>query len=256
MKPRYLITLLLVVAVLNGFSQTASKLLKDVNEVKVRNIGVIYNKNQVKGYFTFYDYDKADKKNTVYKLNLLDENLNDLGTTEIQGSKDLELQSSAFDGTNFCFKFWNADTKNYELRVYDQEGKEVLTDFLKNGKNGKMGTNMAFNMVGSKEINTTEDNGFILYNYNGDNSSFYISYIDGIKKRMWNTVYETDRKYKGLIPTKFLGANKEMVLTAVLSLDKGMYTFTSHNYLIANDITDGKLLFDISTDFEDVILFP
>lgn len=253
MRKILILTLLFVATIINGFGQGASKLFNEVNEVIVRNIGAIYNKNQVKGYFAFYDYDKANKKNTVYKLNLMDEDLNDLGTTEIEGSKNLELRSSAFDGSNFCFKFWNVDTKSYEMKVYDQQGKEVITNFLKS-KKSSTSADFMYIAIGDKELHTTDGNGFISYEPSG--SSFNVSYIDGIKKKMWNIEYDPERNSKATIPMQFLGANKDMILTAVITLDKGLYSMSTHIYLVANNIADGKVMFNISTHFDDNHIMP
>ena len=62
MKFKLLLIIFLAIFTINGFAQTATKAFNDVKNVTVRNIGIIKKNNIVKGYFTFYEYDKADKK--------------------------------------------------------------------------------------------------------------------------------------------------------------------------------------------------
>ncbi len=107
MKQRIIIILMLFISLESLAQSSASKLFQDVKQVTVRNVGPIKKNGEVKGYYSFYEYDKVDRKTLLFKLNLMDENLNDLGTKEIEGPKTWELVSSGFDGNNFCFKFYD-----------------------------------------------------------------------------------------------------------------------------------------------------
>ena len=66
----------LSICTLPVFSQSATKIFDEVKEITVRNVGVIKKNNEIKGYFSFYEYDKVDKNTILFKLNLMDENLN------------------------------------------------------------------------------------------------------------------------------------------------------------------------------------
>ncbi len=74
MKQKLLLLLFVLVAI-KGFAQDATKVFNEVKDVTLRNVGVIKQNNVIKGYFNFYQFDKADKKNVIYKLNLVDEKL-------------------------------------------------------------------------------------------------------------------------------------------------------------------------------------
>jgi len=130
MKLKLLMVVCLGIFAFKTFGQDAQKVFDDVKNITVRNFGAIKKNNVVKGYFSFYEYDKVDKKTLLFRLNLMDENLNDLGTKDIEGPKDWELISTAYDGNNFCFKFYDEKAKTIELKVYDNEAKEVASNVV------------------------------------------------------------------------------------------------------------------------------
>ena len=72
---------------LQSFAQSGAKVFDEVKQITVRNVGVIKKNNEIKGYFSFYEYDKVDRNTILFKLNLMDENLNQLGTKEIDALK-------------------------------------------------------------------------------------------------------------------------------------------------------------------------
>ena len=245
-----------LIFIIQGNGQNSLKIFKDVKEVKVRSIGVIKTENLVKGYFTFYEYDKADRKHLVYKLALLDENLNELGTKDIEGSKQLLLVSSGYDGKNFCFKFWDENDKTVQLKVYNQEAQEVTSNSMKINYNPNMNMGyQGYSQMVSEELNVAENSGFVDYPYNGDNKGFFVNYVEGSAKRSWSRPYEPEGKSKMMIPS-FLKANDEMVLTAVSKPGKGMYNTKMENYILANRVKDGTVLFDVSVDINENHIVP
>ncbi|HEY8400983.1 MAG TPA: DUF6770 family protein, partial [Cytophagaceae bacterium] len=58
--------------------------LDNVLKVKLRNMGTISTEDdQIKGYYYFYDVEKADKKNNNYMLKISDENLREINSITI-----------------------------------------------------------------------------------------------------------------------------------------------------------------------------
>ncbi|SHN28774.1 DUF6770 family protein [Mucilaginibacter sp. OK098] len=241
---------------LKGFTQNATKAFNEVKNVTVRNIGAITKNNVVKGYFSFYEFDKADKKNVIYKLNLLDENLNDLGTKEITGPKDWELVGSGYDGNNFCFKFYDDKNRTFELKVYDQEAKEVASNILKiNYKPNSNSKYHIYRQMVNPDINIVNNNGFVDYTFNDPNDAFIVSYANGNSQKTWQQTYQPEGKSKFMIPT-FLNGNDEMILTAVARVEKGMYNAKTQHTILANNTKTGDQLFDVSTEFDDNHVVP
>jgi len=256
MKFKLLLIIFLAISATQSFAQNAAKAFSDVKNVTVRNVGIIKKNNIVKGYFTFYEYDKADKKNLVYKLNLVDENLNDLGTKEITGPKDWELVSSGFDGNNFCFKFYDDKKRTFELKVYNQDGVEVVSNPLK--INYKPSSNSKYEMyqqMTNPELNIVESNGFVDYTFNDPNDAFIISYANGSTKNTWQQTYQPEGKSKVMLPT-FLNGNDEVILTAVTRIEKGMYNTKTQHTVLASSAKTGAQLFDVSTEIDDNHVVP
>jgi len=63
-----LLLIFFVFAGIKGFAQEATKVFSEVKDVTLRNVGVIKQNNVIKGYFNFYQFDKADKKWHFWKL--------------------------------------------------------------------------------------------------------------------------------------------------------------------------------------------
>jgi hypothetical protein len=238
-----------------GFAQDATKVFDEVKNVTIRNIGAIKKNNQVKGYFSFYEFDKVDRKTLLFRLNLLDENLNELGTKDIVGPKDWELISSGYDGNNFCFKFWDKKAKTFELKAYDQDAKEVASNTLKINYSPGGGKSLSFSQMVSSELGIIENNGFIDYTFNDKNDAFFISYVNGNTQKTWQQAYEPEGKSKLMLPT-FLNGNNNMVLTGVARIEKGMYNTKTEHSVIANSTKDGGQLFELSTEFGDNHVIP
>ena len=255
MKLKLLMLVCLGFFTLKTFSQDAPKVFDDVKSITVRNFGAIKKNNVIKGYFSFYEYDKVDKKTLLFRLNLLDENLNDLGTKDIEGPKDWQLISTAYDGNNFCFKFYDEKAKTMELKVYDNQANEVassVVDLSYKPSNGKL---QAYNELASHEVNAVENNGFVDYIFNDPNDAFIINYANGTTKKTWQQTYEPDGKSKLMVPN-FLAADDEILLTAVSRIEKGLGNNKTDNSVLATNIKNGSQLFDIPTQFDDNYVVP
>ena len=238
-----------------GFGQDVSKAFDGVKDITLRNIGVIKKNNVIEGYFSFYEFDKVDRKTVLYRLNLVDANLNDLGAKDILGPKEWELVSSGFDGNNFCFKFWDEKTKTIELKVYDQQAKEISSSTIKVNYKPTGGDYQKYSSMATPEINIANNNGFVDYVFNDPNNAFIVSYINGNTKKVWQQTYEPEGKSKVMIPG-YLNANDDVILTGVSRVEKGMYNTKTDHSILANSTADGHVLFDMSTEFGDNHVVP
>lgn len=248
MKLKLLFTAL-VCSALQGMSQDASKVFDEVKNVTIRNSGIIEKNNVVKGYYNFYEFDKVDRKTRLFKLNLMDENLNSLGTKEIEGPKEWELISVGFDGNNFCLKFWDEKAKAFEMKVYDQQAKEINSVSTEiNYKPSSMKYNTFHSSV-SPELNIVGNNGFVNYTFNEPNDAYIISYVGTTVQKSWEQTYEPEGKSKIMLPN-YLNGNSEIILTAVTRVERGLYTVNTQNLMVANSVKDGRQLFEMSMEFD------
>ena len=166
----------------------------------------------------------------------------------------MELLSSAFDGKYFCFKFWDDDANTLQMKVYDQQGEEVVSN-VENTKYAPTNKNNYFYQAVNPELSVIENGGFINYSFHGDDKGFFVNYADGNTKRTWSKAYEPANKYKIMQPA-FIGGNQSMVLTAVSIVGKGDNGAKGGNFLLASDPKDGSVLFDISTDIQGNFIMP
>ena len=247
------IFLLFFTAAINA--QNGSKIFEEVKNVTVRNVGAIKKNNEVKGYFSFYEYDKASKGTLLFKLNLMDENLNNLGTKEIEGPKGWELISSGFDGNNFCFKFYDPKAKTFELKVYDQQAKEVISNELERNYGMSSNKYKMYQQYENPELSILPENGFVNYTFNEENDGFFTTYVNGNPKKQWSHAYETDGKFKIMIPA-FLGGNSEFLLTFITKVNKGMYTSSTENTLLATRTGNGSKVFEIPMEINEHFVVP
>jgi len=237
------------------YGQAAQKILEGVKEVQVHNIGAIRSAGVVKGYFSFYEYDKADKHSLIYKLSLTDENLNPLGTKDIIGSDKKLLLSSAYDGKNFCFKFWDNDENTIEMKVFNQQGEELASN-VENTKYEPTNMNNFFYQAVDPELSVIDNGGgFINYSFYPENKGFFVNYVDGTTKRKWNKAYDPGHGYKIIQPT-FIGADQTIILTAVSIIGKGDNGERGGNFLLASDPKNGAEVFNVSTDGQGSFMSP
>lgn len=254
MKQKIFLILAIVFSI-NTYAQNASKIFNEVKDITIRNVGVIKKNNEIKGYFSFYEYDKVDRNTILFKLNLMDENLNELGSKEIEGPKTWELVSTGFDGNNFCFKFYEPKEKLITLKVYNQEAKEVLSQDIDLNYTGNSYKYKMYRQYENPELNIIPDNGFVNYTFNEENSGFFTTYVNGATKKRWSRSYEPNEEFKLMTPT-FLGGNSEMLVTFITKVNKGMYTSSTASVIYAQSTGSGNKVFETSANIQNKFIVP
>jgi hypothetical protein len=254
MKQKLFCIALLLLSI-EGFAQDVTKTFDEVKKVTVRNIGTIKKNNVIKGYFCFYEFDKIDHKNRLYKLNLMDENLNDLGTKQIEGPKNWELVGSGFDGNNFCFKFWDEKAKEFDVKVYDQQANEIASNTIDINYNYHSQKATTFTQSVSQDVNILENNGFVDYTFNDSNDAFIVNYYTTSIQKSWQQPYQPEGKSKLMMPT-FLAGNSDMILTGVARIERGLYNMKTQHSVLGTDTKSGRVLFDLPTQFDGNFVVP
>src|SRR5688572_22934025 len=90
-----------------------------IKSVQLSNLSTITENGEVKGYYMFYMLDKAARKENLYALAILDNNLKQTHYVEFKKSSDIMLLASSFNGTHFCFSFMDPSEKTLTYEVYD-----------------------------------------------------------------------------------------------------------------------------------------
>jgi hypothetical protein len=76
-----------------SFSALAQQKLEidNVRSAYLRNSGTILENNEIKGYYSFYQSDKVDRKTNEYTLQIIDENLNKVKDIVFTDDKNVSL---------------------------------------------------------------------------------------------------------------------------------------------------------------------
>jgi hypothetical protein len=84
--------------------QAQSKVFKEVGEDISTQFKPITQDNTLVGYLAFTRLERASKDSFNYRITIMDENLNDLGTVNFRGA-NLELQTVAFEQNMLCLGY-------------------------------------------------------------------------------------------------------------------------------------------------------
>jgi hypothetical protein len=156
---RILLACALIAAALYGQSQT--KVFKEVSEGVTSQIKPIIQDGNLVGYLVFTELEKASEDRFNYKITIMDENLNDLGTLDFKDQK-LLLQQVAFEGDVLCLSYIKSNFIGKEfknVRGYRREAADakdsVFSQFV--GLDGKI---ISTNSIKANISSAAED-----YNY-------------------------------------------------------------------------------------------
>lgn len=194
------------------FSQ--SKTLSEITQVKLQNIGPIYENSEVVGYYMFYQTDKIRSKVFGYKIVILDNNLNIISSETIEGPKQLLLISGIYNDDALLLKLYNGQTKEVTLSIRDKNAKEISKTSSKTNLFEKMALTQELE---GKNIATypVKNTGFINIKIvkqkkYGFSISFYPT--NGFEK--WT--YTSDPKSKMIETAGFIYGNSDIMLFSVL----------------------------------------
>ena len=117
-------TLLLIFSAIGVNGQ--EKNIKDVVTFELKNIGTIQNNSEITGYYMFYETDKLSRKVYSYELRILDQNLNDLSSKTIEGSKNLFLLDVVYNNKELMLKFYETKKRKMIFRKFDNNLEEIM----------------------------------------------------------------------------------------------------------------------------------
>src|SRR6478609_5636566 len=101
-KKNVLLSLFLLMICIYGNSQ--SKVFKEVGDEISSEVQLITQDNALVGYLVFTRLEKATEDSFNYKVTIMDENLNDIGTVNFR-EESLNLQSASFEQDILCLAY-------------------------------------------------------------------------------------------------------------------------------------------------------
>lgn len=230
--------------------------IENVRTVFLRSTGPITSNYEVKGYFTFFQSDKVDKKSNEYTLQLMDENLNKVKDVQFVDSKNIILQESASDNKSILFKFYNADQKSYDCRVYGVDGKQKFSYQREVDKKTLAYLKAAKVPPGSESNNlfAVENKGFIaVYQQMVDDiPTFEINFYSSTDKRQWSYVPSVVKPAGG----SFLGCSENLALFNVIKSAGTPLSPKIETWILGIYLQSGERAFEIRTDAQQYNMTP
>jgi hypothetical protein len=223
---------------------------EDVTEIKLKDLGPIFQGHTVKGYFAFYYLGDSDKKKMAnYKLLLLDENLNKIADKKLVEPKDINLQTVAYDGNELLVIFHNEITRELEFRHYDLKLNELSKKIrdLEHTENLLISEPYMSKQKIAPHVFTVDGKGFLFYDYTGmGGTNFITEFIPDNGKNGWKREKDRNDTY-GLLPNplcytdklllhNFLDWNTPSTVLQATNLETGKDAFykemTIDNYIV------------------------
>lgn len=169
------------------YAQTLTR--TNVVRVTLRGSGAIFQEGQVKGYYSFYDLEKKDKKNNNYQLSVYDENLREINSINITRPRTYVVVDGAFNGTTFCFLFYDSKNRINELVSFDRtlkqtgsysipvKNKYTLANYNLIAQGGNL--SQAY-LIG------VQDKGFLYYGLKEKEYHYQTDFFDNTMKKVWS----------------------------------------------------------------------
>lgn len=241
-----------------GFAQNKIS-IENIRKANVRNSGPIISNEEVKGYFTFYQSDKVDRKTNEYTLQILDEHLNKVKDLKFEDSKNIVLQESAYNGSQIMFQFFDEDQKVLDFRVYGLDGKLKFSYQRPVDKKTKaymetVNANNTKEESQNKSLYGIEERGFIsaIPVRDGKKYSFEVNFYQTDKKKQWTYDPEEEEKVS---TAQYLGSSDSVAVFEVLRRERLMSQKTS-SWLLGVYLHSGKKAFEFETDREKYSFLP
>ncbi|HWB62745.1 MAG TPA: DUF6770 family protein [Chitinophagales bacterium] len=249
MKRTLLMLFVLAMLAQTGYSQ---KTKENGTVIKLINKGVLMDGKNVKGYYSFYQIDKADKNNNNYECDIYDDNFNEVNSFEIKKPNYFTLREAAFNGDAFLFLFLDSKKKAEDMISFDAKGKmlkdlylpamdmmmySMMESAMKESTSSKMNEN--------DEINSVPGKGFLRMGTEIDNKSkrtgFSLTFYTNDLVKKWAILPEaTDKhKYEGYQPMYY---DSKYVMGLIMAKDKIAGTDFEYD-LTVYDIEAGKKAF-------------
>jgi hypothetical protein len=255
MKQRFLILILLLLF-FKGNAQTLSR--DNVAKISTRGSGTIYLDNQVKGYYTFYLLEKKDKKNNNYQLSLFDENLREINSISIVKPKYYVIIDGAFNGSAFCFMFYDTKSKSVEFITYDRTLAQ-LGSFTRVEKNKTTTANyMAMAQGGSLSqayLIGIKEKGFLFYGLSAAGLQYQIEFFDNDMKKVWTDAAPNNKQ----VELASEGFQEDNYIGTLITKKRNASSKDIDVDLLVHDVGSGRKLFRVpvgtdqySVTFSDV----
>ncbi|MCU0428889.1 MAG: hypothetical protein MUF42_02875 [Cytophagaceae bacterium] len=218
--------------------------INDIVKFRLSNAGQIMEDNVIKGYYFFYQVDKADNKNYNYIIQIFDENLTSVRKTEITKPKYYYLMEATYNGSAFAFIFLDTKAKITETITYDKSLTNIGT--VQSEKLSTMQMSMYGSIASAEESNNSiifpgGKNNFLMFNSKKEGKIGYsISKVSNKLETKWTIESPDDSKE---IQMASYADAKEEIMVSLLAKQKNLFDKDPSYEIMAVSMEDGKILF-------------
>ncbi len=234
MKQKLLLTCVSLFISLGYYAQERE--LTGIASFELINSGPLMDKkNNVDGYYFFFQADKLKNKKREYAIRMMDNNLNDIATKSYIGDKGLSVMTTKFNNQALMYALENEKERYFKLLAFDKQGNvQIDRDIPVEKKEIK-------ERYGRDILMPIDDKGF-LFNFKRDNkrSGYTLDYQATDGNKSWT--YSTPKDIKMNFEAQPMAANKNYIVV-VEYVYKKKFSKNNDVNLLVFDIHTGKLQF-------------
>ncbi|MCG8330657.1 MAG: hypothetical protein MI974_23370 [Chitinophagales bacterium] len=248
LKTTFTVVFIFLLAISNSFSQKNS--FSDILNANLRSFGPIYEKNNVTGYYFFYEEKKGKSKDKKFTISILDQNLSNVGQKTIEGSYSTQLEEGTYNGDLLAFRVAEHNKKKYKLHLLDKNGTEVGKRELNYGTFDEPRYQEQMGMIGLNEqkLIPVAGKGFLYYSldtYKGIMSKQYytITFIPNNNSDEQTWEYSTPKSSEDYEIAGYLASSEDILLSTIVKKRKLMSKKVEY-FVMGTDINTGEKLFE------------
>jgi hypothetical protein len=224
------------------FAQTLE--YTNVRRFSSKSVGEIIKNNEVVGYYSFLFVENTDKKNTKYRVEVADNNLNKAKSFDIIRPSNSYLLEVTFNGDSFLLVFYQKKT-GLDYVVYSKDGKEMGTlnvADLTRYQEAVIGMSIQSPETENRTVHPIGSLGFVKQaSVEFDKTGFQVVGIDNNAASSWT--WNTDEKAKMHYYGDILSADENYVVV-YLGGKKNMLTKDAEWSLVVLESATGNVVFE------------
>ncbi|WNB18451.1 DUF6770 family protein [Marivirga arenosa] len=254
MKIRFYALLCFLIIAISAKAQ--EKKIQNIVEVELRNAGSIINDEIVVGHYLFYKTDRINRKTYNYELQILDQNLNEVGKHTVESSKHLFLMDAVYNGQSLMLKLYDYKEDKVMLQQLDNSAKLLSTEVREVGKIEKAQFRQMQSSKAAQAIFLfpLKDFGFADFRtLKNKNYGYSIDFYSSEGGENWN--YSSDPKLKTHVFPTMLYGDKDIMMNLIMEKD-GLLSKDFDLNLMVLDSKTGMPLFEKSLDDDKYKLSP
>lgn len=244
--------LLVAVSILISVSTYAQIFTKTgIRSVRLRNSGEVIHKNQVNGYYLFYNLERAKGGVNNFLLTVTDENLVEINSVTITRTTAFSVLEASYNGEIFAVIGYDTYKNMIEIIAFDNTLKQIAsTTKLVRGLNMRnaYGTAANGNEPEQNFLVPVTGKGFLLYSVNEDQKAhFSVEFYDNNLKSVWNDQASKDSD----LEIGFEAFQNSKAIGSLIEKRRRNRSKDIEYDLLVNNTATGKRLFKVPVLVDD-----